>query len=499
MKSKFWTSLTLLVIASLVLLTGCGPTPAPPATEAPKAEATKAPEPTATPAPEPTATPAAPAAAEAVKVTIFVGFGTGTSPEQMEVHKQIQEEFNSTHQDIQIEFLTVPWEERITKFSTMLAGDMAPDIAMPIGVGGIGEFYDEWIDLTPFIEADKYDMSDFFGTTVEIHTYPNRGVLGLPLCVYPSVIFYNQDLFDAAGVDYPPDKFEAPYADGDPWTYDKLVEIAKKLTKDSAGNDANSPAFNWEKSVQWGWNGWDWEGNLKPWVQKFGDTRPTGVSEDGRTSLVNQKPWLDAAQFVKDTVWTWHIRANTEQGGTLSDATGDPMGSGKIAMWEINSWMGYAWPAWKSSFNWNAAAVPSVGSNKVAAEVDADTFVIPKSSKHQKEAWEVVKWLFQPEIMQKLTKNYSCIPARKSLAATWADDMKKDYPNVNFQVFLDSLNYIDKPNHESWTPAYTKINDAMNNANDQIMTGKNLDVQAVMDNVNTEVQGYLDEYWASKK
>jgi multiple sugar transport system substrate-binding protein len=133
------------------------------------------------------------------------------------------------------------------------------------------------------------------------------------------------------------------------------------------------------------------------------------------------------------------------------------------------------------------------------APVDADTFVIPKSSKHQKEAWQVIKWMFQPEIMQKLTKNYSCIPARKSLATSWVDEMKKEYPNVHFDIFLDSLNYIEQPNHEAWTPAYTKINDAMNTATDQILTGKNLDVQAVMDSLNTEVQGYLDEYWATKK
>jgi multiple sugar transport system substrate-binding protein len=498
MKSRFWTLLTLAVIASMVVLTGCGPAPA--ATKAPEA-ATAAPTqaPTAVKAAEPTATPAAPKASEPVKVTIFVGLGTGTDPAQIEVHKQIADEFNATHQDIQIEFLTVPYEERLTKFSTMLAGDMAPDIAMPVGVGGIAEFYDEWIDIKPFIDGDKYDMSDFFGTTVQIHTYPGRGILGLPLCVYPTAVFYNQDLFDAAGVDYPPVKFGDPYADGSPWTYDKVVQIAKKLTKDSAGNDANSPAFSWEKTVQWGWDGWDWENSIKPWVQKFGDTRPTAVSEDGRKSLVNTKPWIDQMQFTKDTIWTWHIRASTEQGGTLSDATGDPMGSGKIGMWEIHSWIGYAWPSWKSSFNWNVAAVPSVGSNKIVAPVDADTFVIPKSSKHQKEAWQVVKWMFQPEIMQKLTKNYSCIPARKSLATSWVDEMKKEYPNVHFDIFLDSLNYIEQPNHEAWTPAYTKINDAMNTATDQILTGKNLDVQAVMDSLNTEVQGYLDEYWATKK
>jgi len=170
MKPKFWTLLTLLVVASLVILASCGPKP----TEAPAEAPTEAPEaPPEEPEPaEPTAEPE-PEAEEAVTVTIFVGFGTGTSAEQIAVHEAIAEEFNSTHDDIQIEFLTVPWEERIAKFSTMLAGDMAPDIVMPIGVGGISEFYDEWLDISPYIKRDNYDLSDYYGTTVDLHTYPD--------------------------------------------------------------------------------------------------------------------------------------------------------------------------------------------------------------------------------------------------------------------------------------------------------------------------------------
>ena len=190
------------------------------------------------------------------KVLIFVGFGTGTDPTQQAAHKKMQDAYNSTHDKIQIEFVTVPHDERITKFSTMLAGGMSPDIVMPIGVGGIAEFYnDEWADLTPYITKDKYDMNRFIGTTTKIHQYPQKGILGLPMCVYPSVVFYNMDLFDAAGVEYPPHKFGEKYADGSAWDYNKVVEIAKKMSLDASGNDANSPAFDSKEyeAVGLGW------------------------------------------------------------------------------------------------------------------------------------------------------------------------------------------------------------------------------------------------------
>ena len=173
MKSKFSIVLSLIMIAA-TLLASCAPAATPPpaaapaeptATTAPVAEAPAEPTATAGPTVAPTATEWVPLQVKEgqTKILIFVGFGTGTDPTQQAAHKKIQDEFNSTHDKLQIEFLTVPWAERITKFSTMLAGDMSPDIVMPIGVGGIAEFYDEWADLTPYIVKDQYDMTRFVG------------------------------------------------------------------------------------------------------------------------------------------------------------------------------------------------------------------------------------------------------------------------------------------------------------------------------------------------
>ena len=180
--------------------------------------------PSTEPAPVAEATAPAPtqAAGEPVKIVIFVGFGTGNEPEQIDLHNQIAQEFNSTHSDIQIEFLTVTYEEHDSKFSTMLAGDLAPDLVMPIGVMGVAAYYDEWLDIAPYIQRDNYDTSDYYGPALLLQTYPDKTV-GLPVGVYPTVTFYNQDLFDQAGQEYPPHKF------GDPaWTYDALVETGQE-------------------------------------------------------------------------------------------------------------------------------------------------------------------------------------------------------------------------------------------------------------------------------
>jgi multiple sugar transport system substrate-binding protein len=484
---KLWMFITLLVGASLLALAGCGATqePAPTATQLPatvpaEAEATVA---------SPTATTAPSTGGEPVKIVIFVGFGTGTDPSQIELHNQIAQEFNSTHQDTQVEFLTVTYEEHDSKFSTMLAGGLAPDLVLPIGVMGVAGYYDEWLDIAPYIQRDNYDTSDFYGPTLKLQTYPDK-TIGLPIGVYPSVTFYNQDLFDKAGLAYPTHKF------GDPtWTYDQLVEIAKKLTLDPDGNDATSPDFDPGNIAQWGWDGWDWV-PFRALPAKFGGNQ-LGVSADFRTAEANSAAWIQAMQFVQDSIWKWHVRPT----GVISSSAFqdiDPLQSGQIAMWEVFSWMAYDYSVWTEAFNWDVAAVPTGPQGNLVAEANGDTFTIPKSSKHPDQAWEVAKWLMQPEIMARLAKSYGCIPARKSLAGSWMDSMKADYPNVDWQVFIDSIEYMDaQPNHEGWTPNHVKVWDATENALTLITTEKDQDVQQVLDNLNTELQGYLDEYWAA--
>jgi len=118
---------------------------------------------------------------EKVKVVILVGLGTGSAPEQMGPQEALAEEFNATHDDIEIEFLFVPYEESRDRYLAMLVGGTPPGLVGPVGVETHAEFFDTWADITPFIYGEKYDMSDFYGPTVELTQYPEKN-LGLPLC-----------------------------------------------------------------------------------------------------------------------------------------------------------------------------------------------------------------------------------------------------------------------------------------------------------------------------
>ena len=62
--------------------------------------------------------------------------------------------------------------------------------------------------------------------------------MGTGLATGVMLMYYNKDVFDAAGVPYPPAKADQA------WTWDQFIEIAQKLTKDRSGKTADQEGFN---------------------------------------------------------------------------------------------------------------------------------------------------------------------------------------------------------------------------------------------------------------
>lgn len=79
------------------------------------------------------------------------------------------------------------------------------------------------MDLTPFIEADGFDLEEDFGTLAEF-TYHNGSPYMLPAARAIDVVFYNKTEFDRRGITIPEN-----------WTWEDYAEIALELTDSDAG------------------------------------------------------------------------------------------------------------------------------------------------------------------------------------------------------------------------------------------------------------------------
>ena len=434
-----------------------------------------------------TATPAA--SSEKVKVVIFVGMGTGTDPDQVDAQNKLAEKFNSSHDNIEIEFLIVPHEEYATRYLAMLSGGNAPQLVGPNGVSTVAEFFDTWEDITPYIEAENLDLSDFYGPAVELNTYPDKNT-GLPLGLYPSYIYYNKDLFDAAGLDYPTHDF-----DDKSWNMDKLREVAMQLTLDENGKNATDPDFDPENIVQYGYDdSWDgMRGTLANWgAENVG--RPT--TADYKTAVANSPEWIQGLQWMSDGIWKDHFIGSAEVQAGRDSAGVDPFGPGTTGMFYSHTWF-LAEGLHDLSFSADIAPFPFNPKGERIARIDADNFTIPKDAEHKQEAWEVMKWLTSPEVIVDVCRIYGCIPARRSVQAAFLEQLKTDYPGIDYDVIFKSIDYLDKPNNEEWIPEWGKIEDALNNGLSLVYSGEETDASKVLNDANAEVQQILDEYWAT--
>lgn len=428
-------------------------------------------------------------AQDKAKVVIFVGLGTGTDPDQIPQQEALAERFNSTHDAIEVEFLIVPHDEAGTRLLAMIAGGNAPQLVGPNGVSTIAQFFDSWADVTPFIEAENLDTSDFYGPTLDLNKYPDKNT-GLPLGIYPSFVLYNIDMFDASGIDYPP----SDYSDTS-WTMDELRNRAMLLTLDENGNDATSPDFDPENIVQWGFSdAWtDLRGMLTRWgTPSVG--RPT--SDDFKTATVNSEEWVYGLQWFSDGMWVDHFIPNAEEQTGIESTGAAPLDSGLIAMFYTHTW--YLGEALNDlPFPVGVGAAPYNQQGKRIARIHADNFTMPKDAANQQEAWEVMKWLTAPEQIVDVCLIYGCVPARASVADEFRTQLQAKFPDLNLDVIFESINYLDAPNHESWVPDWGKVNDTLNFGMGLIGTGENKDAQSVLDQANTDVQKILDEYWAT--
>ncbi len=482
MKHKIIALSSLLVLMGL-LLVACGGAPAteappPPATEAPAEEAESA------PVEEPAVQ------GEKVKVVIFIGMGTGTDPDQIAAQEALEEKFNSTHDDIEVEFLIVPHDEAETRYLAMLSGGTAPQLVGPNGISTVAQFFDTWADVEPLIEADKLDLSDFYGPAVSLNKYPDK-VVGLPLGLFPSFVFYNKDLFDAAGLDYPTHDFNDKS-----WTMAKLREDAMLMTLDADGNDATSSDFDPENVVQWGYDdSWtDMRGQLTMW-DASGIGRPT--SDDYKTATVNSEEWVSGLQWLSDGVWKEHFIPDLVDQEAYYAVAGDPFGGGMVAMFYSHTWF-FPEGLVDLPFGYDIAPLPYNNKGTRVARVHADTFTIPKEAENREEAWEVLKWLTDPEQIIDVCMIYGCLPARKSVEDQFKSTLAERYPGLDYDIIFESIDYLDNPNHESWVPEWGRVADTLNNSLSLIYSGENTDAQAVLDQANTDIQAILDEYWAGQ-
>ncbi len=308
------------------------------------------------------------------------------------------------------------------------------------------------LDLSAMSAADgDFDQSIFYPRAYNAFNYNNLQ-LGLPATFSTVVLFYNKDMFDAAGLDY-------PAAD---WTWDDAVAAAAQLTDAEAGVwGLFSPIQFWEFYKKAAQNGCEFFN-----ADKTEATLDTPACVETLETMVS---------FVGDGV----MPSDADMGG-VSD--GDLFVSGNLGMLVSGIWMFAAFG--DAPFAWDIQVEP--GMQTQATHFFANAVSVFAASKHPQEAWEWAKFFTSSGDMAQIR-----VDSGWELAALDNPDFFQSYleqsPPDNRDAVFESLQYSIVP---PVIERQNEMQDIVNGVIEQVKLGE-LSAQEALDQAKMEIEELL--------
>lgn len=429
---------------------------------------------------------------------VLVGFGTGNDPTQVPTQEALAREFQKAHPGARIEFLRIPDSDAAQrKLGLLIAAGTPPEIVLPAGIFGISLYLDQnaWLDLGPFMKDSGVSLDDFHAPArraaraVAYYGDDSNAAVGIPSGMFSHAVGYNKDLFREAGVPEPPHEWDTPG-----WTYDRLLEVATALTRDKRGRTPDKPGFDAGSIVQFGLGHWDTGIMLYGFGARSYDPATRRVRFD-------TPEYVAGTQFGVDLVNRHHVLATDELAAGVASGASDPqLGAwqrGKIAMVDMCTCDLPSFGA-VQRFDWDVAAWPR-GPKRLASTLNLDVGAIVARSRNHELSWQILRELLTvPASERRLaTRGYGAIPPLKSQSAAFVPYVKRRYPGIDLQVFLDGIEH-GTAESEAWYPAFAQVGDLGGQFLQPVFEGK-APAAAQLSKYQVAAQGKVDAWLREHK
>ena len=365
---------------------------------------------------------------------------------ELEGAQATADKWNEMQDTSKLSVMQIPVEQYIERLMAMATAGNMPDCGMANERGVIGMSRDGLL-----MKLDLY--ADQPERPLESVTFRDGGeYVAASIGAEVLGLWFNRDMFDAAGVPYPPTTLDTA------WTWEEFIEVAKKLTFDANGNTPNDAGFDKDNIVQYGAyvNQWAWQ--LEVWALSNGGR---WYSQDGTRAVFD-----DAAIEGMQKVFDLHLVHHVAPFNPAQEDSGwmDSLGAGNVAMATEGQWAtGFA--AF-NDVNYGCGVLPYM---KVKANITAGGPVgMYAGTDHPDETAEFLRWYSDPEnnfapiydgwVMPNLESWYK----DEALLKRWIDDVPirarlnaSDYRSVFADVIMN--NDVTKPTGWYYTPNTDKI------------------------------------------
>jgi multiple sugar transport system substrate-binding protein len=279
------------------------------------------------------------------------------------------------------------------------------------------------LDLTPYMEEAEFDESKYPASILSAYNYENKQYGG-PFYYDTIALYYNKNLFDAAGI---------PYPDAS-WDWNKLREVSQQLT---------------EAPNQYGFVSW-W--NSQEQTYNFIFSNGGEVVADNKCRIA-EPPAVEAVQYLVDLIYKDKV---SQEPAAMGDDPTTFFQQGKAAMITSGSWNVNAYKESITGFEWDVAPLPKAPTGESVSVISGLGNVASAQTEHPAEAFAWINFIASEEGQRIISENGQ--PATYTgLAKPWQDAN----PDVNTQVFIDAAaNAHEFPSgvtFEQWSPVLNTI------------------------------------------
>jgi len=342
----------------------------------------------------------------------YLLFGTWGTPNEIESFQSLIDYYNSTrnpkHKVKLFHPENVSYDERLV---VQAAAGNLPDV-IHLARTNLPSFVHKRLleDLTSYIERDtSFRLNAFFPKLVEDCTEQGR-LYGIPHNFSTLVLYYNKDHFDAEKISYPDTT----------WTWETLLDAAKRLTKrDAGGNVVRYGCF-----VQF---------VLFTMISQNGGNLLNSTFD---RCVIASPEAVETFQFFIDLTEKHKVMWNYLASNLQFD---DMFAGGRCSMIANGRWAAAWYAKSMAPGSMDIAPLPH-GKYRVGA-IATHMMTMSARSTKKDEAWEFIKFLVGEKAQTMVSDDGNNIPALRSVAESDLFLKNKNTPWLSNRIFLDELPY----------------------------------------------------------
>ncbi|HEY5858822.1 MAG TPA: extracellular solute-binding protein [Actinomycetota bacterium] len=426
---------------------------------------------------EPAPTVDTAASNEPVTVTLT---GEWTSKRECdEWQNSFKENFEAEYDWITVDAKCGVTEEK--QIAAINAGN-PPDAFLSFGVDNVGRFCDSgaWVDLNPYIDGpDGVDRSVFVDAALTYTSFEGTQC-SLPFLTDTYGLYYNLDLFKAAGLTDPPK------------TTDELTEDAKKLTEFNPDGSIKVAGFVPVTDY------YCCSSNLVNMSHMFGASY---LDEGGSPAFASDPAWAEMLQwqhdFIAEVYGEGDFQTGAEKLRKFVAGAGNEWGNpqdfqqGRVAMMIDGEWRTAFMTDFAPEVNYATAPLPTSPSRTdlYGSATAGGTIVgIPKGAEHPAEAWLLVKYLAtNTDTLVYMANWVGNVPTTHEAI----DSPDLDLPE-QFGVFMEAFAHPDS----AWRPTTVlgeELEQYLGNFTSDWQTGDATDLEKGLQDATEQTQDALDQ------